>query len=159
MNCLIARVSRDVLFLGEQGIEVQLPEPGWYFDPEGKERWWDGSKWTNHARHVASPNTQGFPTHQEGRQQNVPVKSQTNTKVGSSIVGFGVFFAALCIFLAMDPIIGWVAWLPGLVINTIAISRLRRNAQNIWLSVVMLAISIFYTAMYLIKLGMMVGPY
>ena len=28
----------------------KLPKPGWYTDPEGEVRWWDGEAWTEQVR-------------------------------------------------------------------------------------------------------------
>lgn len=38
------------------------PEPGWYVDPEGATRWWDGERWTSHVSSVFSaPTARGEP--------------------------------------------------------------------------------------------------
>src|SRR5690349_16179416 len=34
---------------------MTLPPPGWYPDPQGKTRYWDGNAWTEHTQDVATP--------------------------------------------------------------------------------------------------------
>ncbi len=33
----------------------RLPQAGWYQDPDGATRWWDGQQWTDHLQPVATP--------------------------------------------------------------------------------------------------------
>jgi len=30
-------------------VATHLPSPGWYLDPDGDTRWWDGGGWTQHV--------------------------------------------------------------------------------------------------------------
>ncbi len=45
------------------------PQPGWYPDPAGGVRWWDGSRWTEHRRTTAAPPKLRAP---EGTDGNTP---------------------------------------------------------------------------------------
>ena len=42
-------------------MATQPQPPGWYPDPQGQgQRWWDGTRWTEHVTGAAPP-TQGGP--------------------------------------------------------------------------------------------------
>lgn len=40
----------DVKAMAGVAPPPMLPPPGWYPDPEGKMRWWDGARWTEHSQ-------------------------------------------------------------------------------------------------------------
>ncbi|MHB8244232.1 MAG: DUF2510 domain-containing protein [Acidimicrobiales bacterium] len=50
-------VKRDAV-LAAAGM-MPLPPPGWYPDPTGTTRWWDGARWTESA--VGPPPSTGWP--------------------------------------------------------------------------------------------------
>lgn len=65
--------------------ERSLPGPGWYQDPSGRQRWWDGSTWTDH--YTPAPAA-------------APVADRAKTGGGGAIAGW--------VFAFLMPVIGFL---------------------------------------------------
>lgn len=100
-----------------------LPSPGWYDDGTGRQRWWDGSRWTEHFAPAVAVVPQGYPP----RIGGISPKSRTVASIlGFFLGGLGVdrFYlgnigmgvAKLLVgwlTLGIWPLIDWIVILAG----------------------------------------------
>jgi TM2 domain-containing membrane protein YozV len=56
---------------------------GWYPQPDGTERWWDGQAWTAHSRPVPPPPTAPAPSNAAGLYGSDPVAPVTAGPYGT----------------------------------------------------------------------------
>ena len=74
----------------------QAPPPGWYADPQGSgQRWWDGSRWTDHTQGAPAPAAPGTATDADAR--NWAMAAHLSALV-SALIGFA-FVGPLIVYL------------------------------------------------------------
>ena len=107
------------------------PSAGWYNDPtEPGERYWDGTRWTEHSRSSSAPQPPApVPSVQLGGQpQVVYVQQQTN---GLAVAGLVCGIVGLV--LGLIPILFVVAWALGLIGFVLAlVGRSRATRTRTW---------------------------
>lgn len=79
--------------------QATSPAPGWYDDGSGRQRWWDGSQWTNHFAPVAQP----MVFQPQPRMANGMQVSYTRPQTGHSLTKWVI----ASLFLVF-PVIGLV---------------------------------------------------
>lgn len=86
------------------------PPPGWYADPTGSVRWWNGSEWTDVSRAPVQPEREGNPM----------------AVIGLVLGVVGIALSAI----AIGFIFGWAFGLAAVVLGAIARSKAQRGAPR-----------------------------
>jgi hypothetical protein len=86
------------------------PAPGWYTQPEGSERFWNGEQWTEHFRAA-------------GSQAPITAVADTKERSGLAITSLCLGIGAIVTGAGMN-VLFWAAWaLGGAAVVTGAIGR------------------------------------
>lgn len=71
-----------------------LPPPGWFHDPAqyGVLRWWDGTRWTEHATYaqpplMPPPSSWSTPEHRDRAQEALLPVNRTGLSIAAGYVG------------------------------------------------------------------------
>lgn len=118
---------------------------GWYDDGSGRQRWWDGARWTEHLAPgdaTVAPTGQVTPHHMTGYESAEIGHPESATRV-APVLGFvGLGLAVVGTVLACIPltfVIGLIALVAGFVVSLIGVFA--RNAAK-WPSIVGMILSI-----------------
>lgn len=85
--------------------------PGWYPQPDGSERWWDGSQWSDHIR----PQGAGAPQAQYGGQQTGQYQASQPSSGNGMLKGCLIGGAVLLILAVV--VFALLAWLGARAFN------------------------------------------
>lgn len=96
--------------MDEPGVQQAMPPAGWFVDPSGTMRWWDGRLWTDHT---AEPTPLGYSAGTHG----------TATPGHPSGVNMAAIAALCCGFI---PGLGFIAIIPGVV----ALKQMKQTGQR-----------------------------
>lgn len=102
--------------------------PGWYPDNQGGQRWWDGTKWTEHH----APAAPGYAAHQSAPLNGLAIGSLVTGILG--FIGMGIPF-----------FIGWFVGGPldiaAVILGIVGISKARKmNNRGLALAIIGLSL-------------------
>ncbi len=95
--------------MSEQGMSQSVAPAGWFADPSGRLRWWDGQVWTEHT-------AAGYPT---------PYPAECPTPLVGSQPGVNAL-AILALIGGFIPQLGVV----GLPLGLVALRQMRASRQK-----------------------------
>lgn len=112
---------------------------GWYDDGSGRQRWWDGGRWTEHFAPAQGDPAPAQPVYSASPMMHMP----TGGERVSPVLGFiGLGLAALGTILACVPVlfgVGFVVLFAGFVVSLIGLFK--KNAAK-WPSIVGMILSV-----------------
>lgn len=125
---------------------MNQPPAGWYANPDeaGKQRWWDGGRWTEHIRGAHEGNVGPSAV-------SAPVYGAEETRANPAArTGFGLGLASL--FLFGVPLVGLLLCLSAVVVSAIALGPHTPEAakSDKVYAIIGLVLGIVYTLMVLV---------